>query len=85
MKRFREKNGSKPKLLSFFPIWKPSLLRKFRSRHLPLATTLLVKAGSTKKELVMDIEAKALCRYFVLRSSSLSLDGRLEQAFLGAI
>ena len=33
----------------------------------------------------MDIEAEASCCYFVLRSCLLSLDGRLAQAFLGAI
>ena len=72
MERFREQNGSKPRFLSFYPIRKPSLSRKFRSRHLSLAMTLLKNVESTVEELGMDDEARASCLCFVLHSCSLS-------------
>ena len=85
MGRFREQNDSRPRFLRFCPIWKPSCSRKFKSRHLPLAMTLFVKAESTKEELDVDIEAKASCLCFVFRLRSIFLEGHLAKSFLGAI
>ena len=78
--RFKEQNGSKPRVLSFFPMMKPSLSRKSRSRHLPLATTLFANAGSTKED-GMDDEAEASCCSFFLRSCSPSLNGFFGKSF----
>ena len=85
IERFKEKNGSKLRVLSFCPMRKPSLSRKSRSRHLSLATTLLANVGSMEEEVGMDNEAEASCRCLVLCSCSLSLDGHLVEVFLGAI
>ena len=83
--RFKKQKGSKLRVLSFCPMRKHSLSRKARSRHLPLATTLLTKVGSTEEEVGMDDEAEASCLCFFLHSCSLSLIGCLTKAFLGSI
>ena len=64
---------------------KPSLSKKSKSKHLPLATTLFGNTGSTEEEHGMDDEAEASCRCFILCPCSPSLIFLLAEAFLGPI
>ena len=82
--RFKQQNDSKPRVLSFCPMIKPSLSRKSRSRHLPLATTLFANAGSMEGD-GMDDEVEDSCHCFFLRLCSSFLNGFLAEAFLGPI